>query len=58
MEQTLSLEAKRSLASQEITRILWNPKVYYRILNSLPPVPIFCHINPVHASIPLLKDPF
>jgi hypothetical protein len=31
MEQSLSWEANRSSASQEIHRILWNPKFCYRI---------------------------
>jgi hypothetical protein len=30
MENSPSWEASRSSASQEITRVLWNPKVYYR----------------------------
>jgi hypothetical protein len=31
MEQSPSWEANWSSASQEIPRILWNPKVHYRI---------------------------
>ena len=49
MEHSPSWEANRFSASQEISRILWNMKVYYRLHTCQSPVLILSELDPVHV---------
>jgi len=55
MVQSPSWEANWFAASQEIPRILWNPKVHYRTHKRPPPVPVPA-ASP-HTHIPPPGDP-
>ena len=49
MQQSPSWEANRFSDSQEIPRIVRNPKVHCRMYKRPPPVPILSQLDPVHA---------
>ena len=51
MEQSPSSEANRFSASQEIPRILWNPKGHYRIQKYPPPVHVVVQWRSVNSAV-------
>jgi hypothetical protein len=48
-------EANRFSATQEIPRILWHLKIFYRIHNCPPPIPILSQLDPVHTATSQLR---
>jgi len=51
MKQGPSWEANSHWASQEIPRILWSPKVHYRVHETAPLDLILNHMNSVHVHL-------
>jgi hypothetical protein len=51
-----SSEAASCATTQELPSILWNPMVYYNVLESPPLVPILSQINQIHTTPSYLSE--
>jgi hypothetical protein len=56
MQQDPSSEADASSATKEIRRTLLNEQLHYRVYKSPSLVPVFSHINPVHAPTLFIEN--
>jgi len=57
MGQNPSREVGSRSPGQEISRHLWNPDIYYRVVTGLPLVPNLTLMNPVKEPlVPLVQE--
>ena len=50
MAQNPSWDANIPSATQDISHVLWNPKIHYRVKKNLSLVPILNQANPIHIQ--------